>query len=93
MRITILNLGAYLDPEFWKSFLKPFMVAGLNYVNIQRYKIWPGNQPSNNAISSGNQTSEREGIVLEIDLPTKTKWMQRLADPRFCAMARAKIGS
>ena len=56
------ELGAYMDPEFWKSFLKPFVAVGLDYVVTHRDKIWPGNQPSNNVVSSENQTSEERGL-------------------------------
>jgi hypothetical protein len=51
-----------MDPEFWKSFLKPFVAVGLDYVVTHRDKIWPGNQPSNNVVSSENQTSEERGL-------------------------------
>jgi len=56
------ELGAYMDAEFWKSFLKPFVAAGLNYVITHRDKIWPGNQPPNNVVSPGNQTSGEGGL-------------------------------
>ncbi len=56
------ELGTYMDANFWATFLKPFIGAGIGFVVNHRNDIWPENQSVNNTALSDGQTSGEKGL-------------------------------